>query len=142
MISGIAVLVFIPLLAISMLHFMWAFGSNWPAKDQKTLARTVAGFRGVKKMPPRIASFGVAVLIFVAGLWALAMSDPTPNRTLSIGGALLSLVFLGRGGVGFTKWWRAKTPEEPFATLDRKTYSPLCCGIGLGFLCLTIWRLV
>lgn len=142
MILGFAALVFVLLLAISMVHFMWAFGSTWPLKDQKTLAHTVAGFRGVEKMPPRMASFGVAVLIFIAGLWALAMSAPSPNWKLTFGGALLTCVFLGRGLIGFTKWWRVKTPQEPFATLDRKIYSPLCCGIGLGFLFLTLWRII
>lgn len=141
MISGIASLVFIPLLAISIVHLMWSFGSKWPAADEKALAQTVAGFKGVEKMPPRIVSFTVAVFIFFAGGWALFMTDPAPNNLLTLGGALLALIFLGRGIAGYTEQWRALTPEEPFATFDRKVYSPICLGVGSGFLFLTIWRL-
>lgn len=141
MIAGIASLVFIPLLAISMVHFLWAFGSNWPAQDQKSLAHTVAGFKDIERMPPRIMSAAVAIGILLAGLWALSMSSPLPNPILTVGGAVLTLVFLTRGIIGFTSLWRDLTPEEPFATFDKKLYSPLCIGLGLGFLFLTIWRL-
>jgi len=142
MIAGISSLVFIPLLAIFMVHILWAFGSTWPAQDQKTLARTVTGFKGVEHMPPRIASAAVAIAVLAAGTWALFMSDPAPNPLLTLGGGVLAFVFLGRGVAGYTKKWRDLTPEEPFATFDRKLYSPLCLGIGIGFLFLTIWRLI
>jgi len=142
MIAGISSLVFVPLLAVSLVHFLWAFGSNWPVNDQKTLARTVAGFKGIDHMPPRTVSASVAIAILFAGIWALFMSDPAPNHWLTLGGGAFALVFLGRGIAGFTKKWRALTPEEPFATFDRKLYSPLCLGVGTGFLLLTIWRLV
>ena len=140
MVAAIASLTFIPLLAISMVHLLWAFGLTYPAKDELTLARTVAGFRGIEKMPPRIASFGVAIATLVAGIWALALTDASPSLVLTGGGAVLALVFLVRGLVGFTRKWREMTPEEPFATFDRKLYSPLCIGIGLGFLVLTALR--
>lgn len=141
MIAGIASLIFVPLLAISMVHLLWAFGSKWPAQDQKSLARTVVGFKDIERMPPRIMSAAVAVGILTAGIWALSMSGPLPNPTITTGGIVLTLVFLARGIVGFTPWWRNLTPEEPFATFDKKLYSPLCIALGLGFLFLTIWRL-
>ncbi len=140
MIAGIASLIFIPLLAIAMVHVMWAFGSTWPVSDQKTLARTVTGFKSVERMPPRLLSALVAVLALVAGIWALSLSGPERDPMLVGGGVLLGLVFLARGIAGFTAWWRCLTPEEPFATFDKKVYSPLSLCIGLGFLFLTIWR--
>ncbi len=141
MVAGIASLTFIPLLAISLVHLLWAFGLTYPAKDELMLARTVAGFKGIEKMPPKLASLGVAVATMFAGIWALALTDASPSLVLTGGGIVLMLVFLARGFIGFTKKWREMTPEEPFATFDRKLYSPLCIGIGLGFLVLTALRL-
>lgn len=141
MISGIASLVFIPLLSIFFVHIMWAFGSTYPVKDQKSLARTVVGFKGIEKMPPRLASFAVAIAVFAAGIWALAMTDTNPSMVLTLGGVVLALVFGLRGIVGFTPQWRAMTPEEPFAELDRRIYSPLCLCLGSGFAYLVYWRL-
>ncbi len=141
MVAGLASLTFIPLLAISMVHLLWAFGLTYPAKDELTLARTVAGFRGIEKMPPKLASFGVAVATFSAGLWALALTDASSSLVLTGGGVVLTLVFLARGFIGYTRKWREMTPEEPFATFDKKLYSPLCIGIGTGFLVLTALRL-
>jgi len=142
MVAGIASLTFIPLLAIAAVHLLWAFGSNYPARDSASLARTVAGFKGIEKMPPKLASLAVAVGIFIAGLWALALTDASPSLILTAGGVVLSLVFLVRGILGYTPWWRALTPEEPFATFDKKLYSPLCLGIGSGFVFLTVLRLI
>ena len=33
-------------------------------------------------------------------------------------------------------------PVEPFRTLDRKTYSPLCLALGVGFIVLVVMRLI
>ena len=55
---------------------------------------------------------------------------------------LLALVFLARGVLGYTAGWRARFPTEPFATLDRKNYSPLCLVLGAGFLILVVMRLL
>jgi Protein of unknown function (DUF3995) len=140
-IPGIASLVFIPLLAISMAHYMWAFGSRWPVRDEETLVRTVIGFHGATRMPNRFVTFIVATAILAAGVWALAMTDPSDSLILTTGGALLALVFLGRGIAGFTPKWRALVPQEPFATFDKKLYSPLCLAIGAGFVLLVVWRL-
>ena len=51
---------------------------------------------------------------------------------------LIGVVFLGRGIAGFTPWWRRLAPEQPFARLDVRYYSPLCLLIGLGFAVLAI----
>lgn len=140
MIAGIAALVFIPLLAIGAVHLLWAFGSTWPVKDQQTLARTVVGTENIEKMPPRFITACIAIGILSAGVWALSMADPLPNETLTMGGLMFTLVFLGRGIIGLTPKWRRLTPEEPFASFDKKVYTPLCLAIGAGFLFLTVWR--
>ena len=137
---GISSLIFIPLLAISIVHLMWTFGSTYPTKSEKALAQTVAGFKGIEKMPPRLASLAVSIATLFAGIWALSMADPAPNTTLTLGGAILSLIFLARGIFGYTKKWQTITPEEPFRAMDRKIYSPLCIGLGLGFAFLVVWR--
>lgn len=142
MIPGIASLVFIPLLAVALVHIIWAFGSKWPAGEEQALARTVVGAPNIQRMPPRPLTFLVAVAVFIMGVWALAMSDPLPNTPLTAGGALFTLIFLARGVATYTPQWRALTPEEPFASFDKKVYGPLCIWIGLGFAFLTIWRLL
>lgn len=140
MISGIAALIFIPLLAIGTAHLLWAFGSTWPVQDRKTLAKTVVGTPDVEEMPHRLLTAALAILLFGAGVWALSMADPAPNETLTLGGVFFTLIFLARGIIGLSPKWRRLNPEEPFATFDKKVYTPLCLGIGAGFAFLTIWR--
>lgn len=142
MIPGIASLVFIPLLAVAMVHALWAFGGTWPAGDTKLLARTVVGTKDIEKMPSRVLTLLVAILVFAMGIWALSMSDPTPDTPLTFGGAVLCLIFLARGIAAYTPQWRALTPEEPFASFDKKVYGPLCLWVGFGFAFLTLWRLL
>lgn len=139
MIAGIASLVFVPLLAVTMVHFLWAFGSTFPAQSKTALAETVFGRQ---KMPPRWVSFLVALAVFAAGIWALALSDSSTDIILRGGGALLALIFLGRGIIGFTPTWRRTLSAEPFATMNRKFYSPLCLGLGAGFIYLTVWPFI
>ena len=43
--------ILLTLLAVSMLHVAWAWGSRLPASDAKTLARMVVGVRDADKMP-------------------------------------------------------------------------------------------
>lgn len=140
MIAGFASLTFIPLLAIAIVHLLWAFGFTYPTKNETMLAQTVLGYKGVTRMPPKMVSFGMAIATLIAGIWALALSSPQPNPTLTIGGFVLLLVFLGRGAIGYTSWWRERTPQEPFASFDRKLYSPLCLGIALGYATLVAIR--
>ncbi|MCB1517031.1 MAG: DUF3995 domain-containing protein [Hyphomicrobiaceae bacterium] len=138
MLAGIASLVFVPLLTIAIAHLMWSFGAKFPAQDEAMLAKTVVGRPGIEKMPSRWMSFLVALFALAAGIWALSLSDPTPDLILDIGGVGLALVFLARGIAGFTSGWRQRFPEEPFRTFDRKLYSPLSLAIGLGFALLTL----
>jgi hypothetical protein len=52
---------------------------------------------------------------------------------MALAGYGLAIVFLGRGIAAYLEAFRQHFSEEPFATLDRKLYGPLCIFIGLGF---------
>ena len=133
----------IVLLAIAIAHLLWSVGVMWPIRDEKLLARTVVGFPGIQRMPPKYMSFAVAVAAFIACVIAFSVADPTSGGLLLTLLALLAgLVFLARGAIGYTAGWASRTPEEPFRSLDRKTYSPLCLALGVGFLVLVVMRLI
>lgn len=138
----IASVVFVVLLTVSLAHLMWAVGSPWPIRDPALLARTVIGLPGVTRVP-RFAALVVSILVLVAGVLALSLADHAAGGWwLTLIGVLLAAVFLGRGTLGYTTGWRTRFSEEPFATLDRKNYSPLCLALGVGFLLLVIMRLI
>lgn len=140
MTAGIASLLFVLLLTVSLAHLLWALGSPWPIRDPALLARTVIGRPGVSRVP-RLASLVVALLVLAAGVVALAVADPVAGGLgLTLLGAALGLVFVARGILGYTARWRAAFPVEPFATLDRRNYSPLCLVIGAGYLFLVLMR--
>ena len=139
----IAAVVGIVLIAIAIAHLLWSVGIMWPIRDRKLLAQTVVGTPGIERMPPFYMSFGVFLFSAVACVIAFAVADPTSGGpVLSMLAALAGLVFLARGAVGYTAWWIARTPTEPFRRFDRKTYSPLCLILGAGFLLLALMRLI
>jgi hypothetical protein len=139
----VASLVFVILLAVSMAHLAWSFGLTYPIRDEKLLAQTVVGRPGIERMPPRWASFGIAVLTFAAGILTLSLADKTSGGLpLSLAALPAAAIFLARGAVGYTQWWASMTPEPNFRVNDRRVYSPLCLAIGAGFLLLFIMRLI
>lgn len=131
------------LAAIAALHLAWAARLWWPVREEAALARAVTGFRGMDHMPGVVASLAVAAAVFACLLLAADMSyarglTRLPAWIVLVASACAGLVFLGRGIAGFTAFWARLTPEEPFRTLDRRYYSPLCIAIGVGFAAL-IW---
>ncbi len=138
----VASIVFVILLTVGLAHLLWSIGSRWPIKDPELLARTVVGRPGVSRVP-RLASLVVAVLVLAAGVSALSLADhDAGDWWLTAIGVALAIVFIGRGALGYTAGWRAQFPLEPFATNDRRVYSPLCLIVGAGFLILVIMRLL
>lgn len=127
---------------ITALHVYWGIGGVWPGKDAASCARTIAGFRGVDTMPSPFACFAVAACLILVTLWPLALvgvfATPFPKDGLAASALTISIVFFARGIAGFTPAWRRRTPEMPFARLDRQYYSPLCLIIGTGFAYLAI----
>ena len=136
-------LTFLPLFTVAFAHYLWAFGNTWPIRNEALLAQTVVGRPGITKMPNRFVTFGVATALIVFGIVALSLADPVAGGVgLTVLGILLALVFIARGVLGYTPGWRAQFPTEPFASLDRKNYSPLCFWIGAGFLILVLMRVL
>ena len=139
----IAAFMFIALLTISVAHFLWSIGRTWPIRDAKLLAQTVVGTRDIERMPPRPASFLVALLTLAAGVLALALADhDSGGLPLSLLGLPLAVLFLARGVIGYLPWWAERTPEPNFRLNDRRVYSPACLLLGAGFLALVIMRLI
>jgi hypothetical protein len=138
----VAALVGVPLLAVGIAHLLWSLGIMWPIRDSKLLARTVVGTPGVAKMRAKPLTFVTAVLIFAACVVAFSVADPTSGGGgLTALALLVGLAFLARGALGYTSWWARRTPEEPFRSLDRTNYAPLCLALGAGFLVLVVLRL-
>src|SRR5919197_1275827 len=73
--TTIAVIMFLALAAIAMLHAAWGFGVRWPAEDERDLVALVVGRTGRTRMPAPSACWRAAAAIFVAGLVALAVAD-------------------------------------------------------------------
>ena len=130
------------LTALAILHAAWGFGSTWPEADAKSLARRVAGFKGVNTMPRPMACFFVAAALAFAALITLTAVGvlPTnyPHWLVLMALGAVAAVFTLRGVLTYTSQWRERTPEEPFASLDRRVYGPLCLTIG-GVLTLIVF---
>ena len=139
----VSVLTFLPLMVAALAHLLWALGTTWPIRTEALLAQTVVGRSGITRMPNRLLTFVIAIVLTLAAIVAMGMAGHDDGGiTRTILGALLAIVFLARGVAGYTRGWRARYPVEPFATLDRKNYSPLCLWIGAGFLILVVMRLI
>jgi Protein of unknown function (DUF3995) len=126
------------LFAIAGLHGYWGLGGLWPGHDEVSLARTVVGSKGITRMASPTACFAVTVLLIGVGLWPLFMAGVLPAfwphwLTLLAGWGFV-LVFFGRGLAAYVPAFRLLAPEEPFASLDRQLYGPLCLALGGGFL--------
>ncbi len=134
----IAWAIFVILCAIAILHLYWAFGGLWPGKDEKTLTQTVIGATGITHMPPKWLTVLVAILIFMAALfpliWSGIISSPVPDGLVRAAMWVLTFIFIARGIAGYLPFFHKSNAEQPFATLNRNYYSPLCIVIGCGYL--------
>ena len=139
----VSVLTFLPLMLVALAHFFWTLGTSWPIRSELLLAQTVVGRAGITHMPNRWLTLLISLLLFATAVIAMGLADPTDGGIVrTILGAFLAVAFIGRGVLGYTAGWRARYPVEPFATLDRRNYSPLCLWIGAGFLILVLMRLL
>ena len=135
----IAWCIFIVLAAIAAVHVAWGAGMRWPGKTEAELVTTVVGHRS-DKMPAPNQCYLAALAIFIPGAIALLlaglMQTPLPPWLVLLAGAGAALVFAGRGIAGYVPAWRARHPREPFASLDRQYYSPLCLLLAAGLVVL------
>lgn len=132
------------LLLIALLHFLWGINFYWPAKDEAALARAVVGAKGITQMPNFWACSFVTVALMIGSLIVLTLGDLVrvaflPLWVFQILGAGFAFVLLTRGIVGFTPFWASITPDEPFRTLNRLYYSPLCVALGMSVITL-VWK--
>ena len=139
----VSVLTFLPLMVVALAHFFWALGTTWPIRSEQLLAQTVVGRAGITRMPNKFLTLLVALALFAVAIVAMGLADHDDGGLFrTILGAILAVVFIARGVLGYSAGWRARFPTEPFASLDRKNYSPLCLWIGAGFLILVLMRLL
>ncbi len=122
------------LAAIAGLHVLWGFGLWVPIRDEAALARAVIGFSGARRMPGAVPC-GVVAVVLLTAAWLPWWPDGA-ERTLGL--AAFAGVFLARGVAAYVPSWRRLTPQEPFATLDRRWYGPLCLALGAG-LAAVLW---
>ena len=124
----LAILVSVALFDLAVLHMLWGFGFWFPIRDEPKLVAAVIGARGVDRMPGPIPCGVVSALLLIVliVLWGAA----SWLQAAIIYGA--AAVFILRGGMSYLPLWRKMTPQEPFATYDRRIYGPLCLGLGVG----------
>jgi hypothetical protein len=137
----LAIAVFAILVLISALHAYWAFGGLWPAGDEHKLVATVIGAPGRAHMPPTWITLIVAAMILAGGLFALAsqgLIGMGPRWFVGFAVLVLTLVFAARGAAGYLLPGGVGR-AEPFATLDRLYYSPLCLALGAAFAILLVF---
>ena len=141
----LALVLFSVLSMVAALHAYWALGGLWPGNDSRQLADTVIGDRNHRGMPPTALTLLVAALIFAAGalpvLHLTGLPFGLPGWLTRVGLWVLVLVFLGRGAVTYVLRAQAAAMAKPFATLNRRYYSPLCLVLGFGFFVVVVFFL-
>jgi hypothetical protein len=141
-----AVLVFLTLTAIAAAHVAWGFGASFPAGNRNDLFHLVIGATGRAKMPDLFQCLAAAAAIFLSGAAALLVAGlvtlPLPSWSVTTLGVIVTLVFAGRGVAAYTPVWRRRFSKEPFATMDRSWYGPLCLLLAACFAALLIPRVI
>jgi hypothetical protein len=142
MMLALAMLLSVIVLAIAVLHASWGLGSHWPASSSERLAKAAVGRPRIEKMPPPASCLAVAALLTGVATWPLFASglllEGWPRWLTLLAGAGIAAVFIGRGIAGYTSAWRRRFSEQPFASLDRRIYSPLCLALGAGYLAILL----
>lgn len=137
MTAAIAIALALLLAAIAGLHAYWGRGGLWPAASEDELIATVIGNAQARQMPSAGLCLLVALAIAVTAIWPLLLAHMSGIAALRplllLGGFAIMAVFLLRGIAGFLPAWRRLHPREPFASYDRRYYSPLCLLIAAGY---------
>lgn len=133
----IAVALALLLIAVAGLHAYWGRGGLWPAASEEELIATVIGNAQARRMPSPGLCLLVALAIGVTAIWPLLLVQ-APGMVgvqvlIRLVGLAILAVFLLRGVAGFLPAWRRLHPREPFASYDRRYYSPLCLLIAAGY---------
>lgn len=131
---GLFLLLDLVLLPLAAIHLLWALGWWFPIRDEVRLVKAVVGMKGATRMPgPIPCALIAAALVIAAGLpWI------TPGPIRQTGLVIAAGAFAVRGILAYRPSWRALTSEEPFATLDRRFYGPLCVFLAVAFAALVL----
>jgi hypothetical protein len=128
------------LVALAVLHAWWGLGLRWPGRDERSLVELVIGRTRGMRMPGLVPSMLVTIaLLAAAGLVALRskLISPdlgTPGAAIAQTGFWIACaVFALRGVAGFIPPLFRYADGTPFASLNRRIYSPLCLLIAAGF---------
>jgi hypothetical protein len=128
------------LVALAALHAWWGVGGRWPGHDDRSLVELVVGRTRSMRMPSLVRCMLVASALFAAaGLVALqgkmiSVDFGMPGeRLVQAGFWMACAVFALRGLAGFIPPIFAYAHGTPFASLNRRFYSPLCLVIAAGF---------
>ena len=124
---------------IASVHVYWAFGGIWPAKTRVQLADTVIGHQ---EMPGFLPTIVVAILMFgLAGFGPLLvwggfafLESPIANW---MAWAISAVFFLRALSTVAMPWFIEAS--EPFRSLDKRFYAPLCVVLGIGYACLALF---
>jgi len=131
----LAILLFLGVGAAAAVHGLWGLGSTWPEANEEALARSVVG-DGRRRMPPAWQCFTVAALLAIVALWPFFMLGRHEVPVVLAGSFAIGGLFMARGFAGYSPRWRGRFGDEPFATRDRRYYSPYCLLMGVGYLAL------
>lgn len=120
------------LLTIALFHALWGLGFSVPAGDRLELARMVIG---QSRVPPPLACFVVALgLVGIAGAVVIvAGSVAAPAPIIAVARIICWLavaVFAARAAGGYLPQFEQVFSLEPFHTLNRLVYSPLCAALA------------
>jgi len=129
MLFGLTVTVAGTLFLIATLHVMWAARIWWPLGQETALARAVVGSPGIVAMPGPAVCGLAALGIAAAGTVPIWPEGSWREWALLAAAA----IFILRGLAAYVPAARRLSPEEPFATLDRRFYAPLCLILGIAF---------
>ena len=129
-------LISIILLAISALHFYWAFGGQWAIKAVIPEVMEEMFFNEGHKSRAAIYTLIVAVGLIVLSLIIIS-NLPTiswlPDNWASLGAKAVGSIFTLRA-IGDFRWvgFFKKESESTFARNDTRIYSPLCLFLGIS----------
>lgn len=126
--------------AVAVLHGMWGLGSHWPEASEEALARSVVG-DGRRRMPPAWQCFAFALVLSLMALWPWYVIGRISQPEVLAGTYMIAGIFVARGIAGFSHRWKAHFTIEPFATRNRKYYSPYCLLLGVGYIALVAGEL-
>ncbi len=131
----LALLLFVGVGSIAVVHALWGLGSHWPDANEEALARGVVG-DGRRRMPPPWQCFAVAALLAAVALWPWYMLGRGSEEIVWAGTFAIAGSFVARCWAGYSPRWRNHFYDEPFARRDRRYYSPYSLLLGVGYLAL------